>query len=58
MILSPLGRYEVISLLGGGGMGGVYLARDTSVDREVTIKVPRRRSNTPRPVLNLGRSEG
>jgi serine/threonine protein kinase len=33
------GQYRVIRLLGRGGMGAVYLARDLSLDREVAIKV-------------------
>jgi serine/threonine-protein kinase len=32
-------RYEVVHLLGEGGMGAVYEARDRSVDRSVAIKV-------------------
>jgi tetratricopeptide (TPR) repeat protein/predicted Ser/Thr protein kinase len=33
------GRYAVISRLGAGGMGTVYLARDPDLDRDVAIKV-------------------
>ena len=34
-----LGPYEVIALVGTGGMGEVYRGRDTRLDRIVAIKV-------------------
>jgi len=34
-----LDRYEIVSLLGAGGMGAVYRARDTEMGRDVAIKV-------------------
>jgi serine/threonine protein kinase/Tol biopolymer transport system component len=34
-----LGPYEIVSVIGAGGMGEVYRGRDTRLDREVAIKV-------------------
>ena len=34
-----LGRYEIRSQLGAGGMGEVYLALDARLDRKVALKV-------------------
>jgi len=36
-----LGRYEILSAIGAGGMGEVYRAPDTPLRREVAIKVLR-----------------
>ena len=43
-----LGPYEVVSAIGAGGMGEVYRARDTRLDRTVAIKVlPAQISSSP-----------
>src|SRR6202158_677842 len=34
-----LGPYEILSAIGAGGMGEVYRARDTKLNRDVAIKV-------------------
>jgi serine/threonine-protein kinase len=39
-----LGKYKIISPLGSGGFGTVYLAEDTWIDKKVAIKVPHRQN--------------
>jgi len=38
-IPKQLGQYELLSLLGSGGMGAVYLARHQSLDKKVALKL-------------------
>ena len=51
-----LGGYEITVLLGAGGMGEVYRARDTKLDRDVAIKVlPSRLADSSSALLRFER---
>ncbi len=39
-----VGKYRILSPLGSGGFGSVYLAEDTWIDKKVAIKVPHRQT--------------
>ena len=39
-----IGKYRIVSPLGSGGFGTVYLAEDTWIDKKVALKVPHRQS--------------
>ena len=50
-----LGHYRIVRLIGHGGMGTVYLARDLTLDREVAVKVVK--TTESRPVYDRLRRE-
>ena len=58
-VLSPgtrLGQYEVVRLLGAGGMGQVWLTRDVTLDREVAIKLlPKHLQANPQALMRFER---
>src|SRR5215475_7766131 len=39
MLGQMIGHYEIVSQLGAGGMGEVYLVKDTKLDRKVAVKI-------------------
>ena len=51
-----LGPYQILSALGAGGMGEVYRARDTKLNREVALKVlPESFANDPERLARFQR---
>src|SRR3982751_6278149 len=39
-----IGKYKILSTLGSGGFGTVYLAEDTWIDKKVALKVPHKQN--------------
>ena len=53
---SRLGSYDIVAPIGAGGMGEVYRARDTKLDRDVAIKVlPPRLADSTSALLRFER---
>src|SRR5262245_56273473 len=51
-----LGAYEIVGLIGAGGMGEVYRARDSRLDRQVAIKsLPDALRTDPEPAARFAR---
>jgi eukaryotic-like serine/threonine-protein kinase len=51
-----LGSYQIISMVGAGGMGEVYRARDTKLGRDVALKIlPRSYANDPERLARFQR---
>jgi serine/threonine-protein kinase len=39
-----IGKYKILSMIGSGGFGSVFLAEDTWIDKKVALKVPHKQS--------------
>ncbi len=52
-----LAHYEIVAPLGAGGMGEIFVARDTCLQRKVAIKVLPRAANAYRAELIQDRSD-
>ncbi|MGQ0736806.1 MAG: hypothetical protein ACT4QD_24525 [Acidobacteriota bacterium] len=55
MIGQRLGPYAILAKLGAGGMGEVYRARDTKLDRDVALKIlPEAFASDPARLATIG----
>ena len=55
---AAIGGYQILSLLGSGGMGSVFLAYDTLLDGQLALKVLARSTNDAQQARNAARSRG
>ena len=53
---TKIGVYQVVAALGAGGMGEVYRARDTRLQRDIALKIlPRQLSSDPSSLARFER---
>jgi eukaryotic-like serine/threonine-protein kinase len=53
VITATIDHFELVDVIGHGGMGAVYKAHDTSLDRAVALKLLRKSSGTPEQIAQL-----
>jgi hypothetical protein len=53
VVSSTIDHFELVDVIGHGGMGAVYKAHDTSLDRYVALKLLRKSSGSPEQIAQL-----